>query len=92
MGAFAFSCPLSLHCVFCTVAQLLGLVFPPLPVFASGGWGVSVGWRLLQGGPSQWTRKSHDLQADSGLLGVFGEVCGKCEKVFFLFLFFLVCV
>lgn len=38
-GACAFSCPLSLHCVFCAAAQLLGLVFPSLPVFASGGWG-----------------------------------------------------
>lgn len=55
MGAFAFSCALSLHCVFCTVAQLLGLVFPSLPVFASGGWGVSVGLLLLQGGPCRWT-------------------------------------
>lgn len=38
MAAFAFSCPLSLHYVFCAIAQLLGLVFPSLPVFASGGW------------------------------------------------------
>lgn len=51
MGAFAFSCPLSLYtvCFFCTVAQLLGLVFPSLPVFASGGWGVNVGLHLLRG-------------------------------------------
>lgn len=64
MGAFAFFCPLSLHCVCCTVAQLLGPVFSSLPVFASGGWGVSVGSFLLQGGSSQWTFKSHNLQAD----------------------------
>lgn len=84
MGAFAFSCPLSLHCVFCTVAQLLGLVFPSLPVFASGGWGVSVGdcfcFKVVRpSGPGS------PVQADSGVLGVFGEVYGKCEKEFFLF-------
>ena len=58
LGASAFCCPLSLHLVFFTVAQLLGFVFPSLPVFASGGWGVSVWLLLLQGAPSQWTRKS----------------------------------
>lgn len=31
----------------CPVAQLLGLVFPSLPVFASGGWGVNVTLLLL---------------------------------------------
>lgn len=53
---FAFSCPLSLHCIR-AAAQLLGLVFPSLPVFAAGGWGVSVGLRLPQGGPSLWASK-----------------------------------
>lgn len=58
LGASAFCCPLSLHFVFFTVAQLLGFVFPSLPVFASGGWGVSAWLLLLQGALSQWTRKS----------------------------------
>lgn len=41
-GSFCLlSSTLSTLCVFCTEAQLLDLVFPSLPVFASGGWGVS---------------------------------------------------
>lgn len=42
LGAFALSCPLCLHSVFCAQAQLLGPVLLSLPVFAFGGWGVSV--------------------------------------------------
>lgn len=42
-GAFALSCPLCLHSVFCAEAQLLGPALLSLPGFASGGWGVSVG-------------------------------------------------
>lgn len=89
MGAFAFSCPLSLHCVFCAVAQLLGLVFLSLPVFASGGWGVSVGLHLLQGGPSQWASESPQPRSRQWSVGFVWWRYGECEKVF---LFFSVCV
>lgn len=56
-GCFLPSLVRSPHCVFCTIAQLLGLVFLSLPVFASGGWGVSVVLHLFQGDPSQWASK-----------------------------------
>lgn len=87
MGAFAFFCLLSLHCVFCTVAQLLGLVFPSLPVFASGGWGVCVGLHLLQGGPPQWTRRSHNLQAVRSVGCVWWNFMESLRKSSFVFLF-----
>lgn len=41
LGAFALSCPLCLHSVF-YAEGLLGPLLLSLPVFASGGWGVSV--------------------------------------------------
>lgn len=62
MGAFAFFCPILFTLCGCTIAQLLGLAFPPLPVFASGGWGMNVEWVLLE-------EKSHNPQADSGVFG-----------------------
>lgn len=40
-------CPVrSVSTLFCAEAQLLGPVLLSLPVFASGGWGVSVGSAL----------------------------------------------
>lgn len=79
--------PLSLYCT-----ELLVLIFPPLPVFASGGWGVNVGQLLLPGaapplphsGPGKW----HSPQADSG---VTGEVCRVCVSKCLLFGLLCVC-
>lgn len=74
-------------CLFCTPAQLSGLVFPSLPVFASGGWGASVA--------SRWST-TMDVDVESVLC-----VCecvvklmeslrkcssfGVCEHIFYFF-------
>lgn len=55
LGAFAFFCPLSLHCIFCILAQLLGLVFPPLPVFCFWWLGSECGFASAsQPASRQW--------------------------------------
>lgn len=57
--------------------------FPSLPVFASGGWGVSVGSLLLQAAPSKWM-VPHPSSRQWSVECVW-EVDGKC-------FFFLLCV
>ncbi len=91
IGAFAFSCPLSVHCVFCTVAQLLGLVFPSLPVFASGGWGSECGIATA----SRWSIPVDlDVPQPASRQWSVGCVWWSLRKVWessYIF-FFLVCV
>lgn len=75
LGAFAFFCPLSLHCIFCILAQLLGLVFPPLPVFCFWWLGSECGFTSAsQPASRQWRVE-----------------CLVCLEVFIIFFFVLFC-
>lgn len=82
LGAFALSCPLCLHSVFCAEAQLLGPVLLSLPVFASGGWAVSVGSAL------QWSAQRGNRRGTFG----FGWWCRVRVHTFFFFLAWLICM